>query len=105
MGRTTIARYRRIDAYSTADLRLACAPAMSGQAVRWKRYRSRAAKDANPMTARSLSPSEPAVLFRSRAEWPDEIERASAIPKRRMGGFAPPPPADRYLDEAEPGHD
>ncbi|GHH09988.1 hypothetical protein E2E30_08580 [Sphingomonas sp. AAP5] len=28
------------------------------------------------MTARSLSPSEPAVLFRSRAEWPDEIERA-----------------------------
>lgn len=29
------------------------------------------------MTARSLSPSEPAVLFRSRAEWPDEIERAA----------------------------
>lgn len=28
------------------------------------------------MTARSLSPSDPAVLFRSRAEWPDEIERA-----------------------------
>lgn len=28
------------------------------------------------MTARPLSPSEPAILFRSRAEWPDEIERA-----------------------------
>lgn len=28
------------------------------------------------MTARSLSPSEPAILFRSRAEWPDEMDRA-----------------------------
>lgn len=28
------------------------------------------------MTARALSPADPAVLFRSRAEWPDEIERA-----------------------------
>lgn len=28
------------------------------------------------MSARPLSPSEPAILFRSRAEWPDEIERA-----------------------------
>ena len=28
------------------------------------------------MTARPPSPSEPAILFRSRAEWPDEIDRA-----------------------------
>lgn len=42
----------------------------------------KAEENAIPMTARPLSLSDPAILFRSRAEWPEEMGRSE---RERIG--------------------